>query len=71
MTAQEEAEQLFSSFLSINLVQVNGLVDGIRIRLAKKSAEIACDKLIDYAKLHGFIGMSEHYIEVKNEIEKL
>lgn len=47
MEAKEKAEELLSRFVSINLSQVNDLVDGIRIRLAKESALICVDEIIN------------------------
>ena len=44
MTAKEKAEELMSKFVGISLSQVNELVDGIRIRLAKESALIMADE---------------------------
>jgi hypothetical protein len=38
---------------------------------AKKCALIAVDEIIGYSKMHGFIGLTEYWHEVKNEIEKL
>ena len=39
-----------SKFVGISLSQVNELVDGIRIRLAKESALIAVDEIIEELK---------------------
>jgi hypothetical protein len=46
MTPKEKADELLSKFVSINLSQVNELVDGIRIRLAKECAIIAVEEII-------------------------
>ena len=46
MTPKEKAQELLSKFVSINLSQVNELVDGIRIRLAKECSLIAVDEII-------------------------
>lgn len=46
MTPKEKAEELLSKFVNINLSQVNELVDGIRIRLAKQCALIAVDEIL-------------------------
>ena len=40
-------------------------------RAAKQCALIAVDEVLHYSKLHGFIGLTEWYCEVKQEIEKL
>lgn len=37
----------------------------------KSCALITVDKLLLYSKAHGFIGLTEHYEQVKQEIEKL
>jgi hypothetical protein len=34
-------------------------------------ALIAIDEVLQYSKAHGFIGLTEYYEEVKQEIEKL
>jgi hypothetical protein len=66
MTPKEKAEELVSKFVSINLSQVNDLVDGIRIRLAKECALIAVEQIYinntDESK-------NDYWIEVMREIE--
>ena len=47
MTPKEKANELMSKFVGISLSQVNELVDGIRIRLAKESALIAVEEIIN------------------------
>jgi hypothetical protein len=47
MTPKEKAYELISKFVGISLSQVNDLVDGIRIRLAKESALIAVDEILN------------------------
>lgn len=72
MTPKEKAEQLVSRFITINLSQVNELVDGIRIRLAKESALIAVDeinKYVDDSKMP--YPYNEYWDNVKQEIENL
>lgn len=68
MTPKEKAEELVSMFVAINLSQVNDLVDGIRIRLAKECALIAVEQIYinntDESK-------NDYWIEVKQEIENL
>jgi hypothetical protein len=46
ITAKEKAYELISKFVGISLSQVNDLVDGIRIRLAKESALIAVEEIL-------------------------
>ncbi len=48
MTPKEKANELMSKFVGISLSQVNELVDGIRIRLAKESALIAVDAILEH-----------------------
>jgi hypothetical protein len=38
---------------------------------AKQCALIAVDEVLSYSKAHGFIGLTEYWEEVKQEIEKL
>jgi hypothetical protein len=45
-TPKEKAYELISKFVGISLSQVNDLVDGIRIRLAKESALIAVEEIL-------------------------
>jgi hypothetical protein len=47
MNAKEKSNELMSKFVGISLSQVNELVDGIRIRLAKESALIAVEEIIN------------------------
>tara|TARA_S200002703_G_C3775978_1_gene238944 strand:+ start:734 stop:952 length:219 start_codon:yes stop_codon:yes gene_type:complete len=72
MTPKEKAEQLVSKFITINLSQVNELVDGIRIRLAKESALIAVDEVTTY--LEDILvpnPFGQYWQEVRKEIENL
>ena len=72
MTPKEKAQELVSRFVSINLSQVNDLVDGIRIRLAKESALIAVDEIMksldDVLHPNPF---GQYWNKVKQEIENL
>jgi hypothetical protein len=45
MTPKEKAKELMSKFIGISLSQVNELVDGIRIRLAKESTLLLVDEI--------------------------
>ena len=38
---------------------------------AKQCALIAVDEVLKYSKAHGFIGLTDEYEEIKQEIEKL
>lgn len=50
--AKEKAEEILSKFLNINLVQVNDIVDGIRIALARESALICVEEIIKSSPNH-------------------
>ena len=47
INAKEKANELMSKFVGISLSQVNELVDGIRIRLAKESALILVEEILN------------------------
>jgi hypothetical protein len=47
MTPREKANELISKFVTIELSQLSDLVDGIRISLAKKSALILINELLE------------------------
>lgn len=61
---KQEAKELYDSFLPYTTAEFED-------KYTKVCAKITCNKLIGYAKLHGFVGLVDYYIEVKNEIEKL
>lgn len=72
MTPKEKAQELVSMFVTINLSQVNDLVDGIRIRLAKECALIAVDEITKY--LNDILlpnPFGQYWQEVKQEIHNL
>lgn len=75
MTPKAKAKELFNKYLSINLSQVNDLVDGIRIALAKKCALIAVDEIMQVLSIlpYGMQYLSEidYWEEVKKNLEKL
>ena len=81
MIPKEKAQELVSRFLSINLSQVSELVDGIRIRLAKESALIAVDEILELTKRPTYnpfdwneitgVKYDKYWQEVKQEIENL
>jgi predicted GNAT family N-acyltransferase len=58
---KEEAEELFNKYLEINSHYYQ----------ARDCALIAIEEVLKYSKAHGFIGLTEEYEQVKNEIEKL
>jgi hypothetical protein len=78
MTPREKAKEIINKYLNINLSQVNDLVDGIRIRLARDCALITVNEVIEQweyidtylADLGGKLNPNLRYwYEVKNEIE--
>jgi hypothetical protein len=79
MTPKEKAEDLISIFLSITVSHyddlVDGIRDGLRIIIAKKSALIAVDEILklnvfEYYK-SDWSNTIEYWEEVKQELEKL
>ena len=76
MNPKEKANELFNKYLSINLSQVNDLVDGIRIALAKKCALIAVQEILN-CNPHtnpfntDVYSTYDYWFQVKQEIEKL
>jgi len=79
MTPIEKAEDLISIFLSLSVSHYDdmydGIRDGIRIPLAKKSAIIAVDeilKVLDEAEdLIYYRSKFNFWIKVKNELQKI
>ena len=64
MTPKEKAQELLNKFdetMEFSTPQ----------RFAKQCALIAVDEVLKYSKSHGFIGLTEEYQQVKQEIEKL
>jgi hypothetical protein len=72
MNAKEKANELMSKFVGISLSQVNELVDGIRIRLAKDSALILVDEILKSdlrSSPYESITPYEYWEYVKSELE--
>jgi hypothetical protein len=72
MNTKEKANELMSKFVGISLSQVNELVDGIRIRLAKESAFILVDEIIDQIYKSGEMSAKaqiEWWKRVKSELQ--
>ena len=68
MNAKEKAKELMSKFVGISLSQVNELVDGIRIRLAKESALIAVEEIIN-SRTDIQIEYNNFWNDVKSELQ--
>jgi hypothetical protein len=72
MNAKEKANELMSKFVGISLSQVNELVDGIRIRLAKESALILVDEILKSdlrSSPYESITPYEYWENVKSELQ--
>jgi len=72
MNAKEKANELMSKFVGISLSQVNELVDGIRIRLAKESALILVDEILKSdlrSSPYESIMPYEYWENVKSELQ--
>jgi hypothetical protein len=68
MTAKEKAEELLDRYETLG----KDFTRGVSMReFAKQCALIAVDEILVYSVAHGFIGLTEYYQEVKQEIEKL
>jgi nitrogenase molybdenum-iron protein alpha/beta subunit len=67
MTTKEKAEELILKFMRLQEPNYNWF----HSKLAKECALIAVDEVLHYSKAHGFIGLTEWYEEVKQELEKL
>ncbi len=63
MTPKEKAEELYKRMYTQH--------SNIYPSTAKNCALIAVDEVLHYSKAHGFVGLTEFYEEVKQEIEKL
>jgi len=64
MTPQEKAKELLLKFMAIQF-------GDFPTTDAKRCALISEDEILVYSVSHGFIGLTEYYQEVKQEIEKL
>jgi hypothetical protein len=72
MNAKEKANELMSKFVGISLSQVNELVDGIRIRLAKESALILVDEILKSdlrSSPYESVTPYEYWEDVKSELQ--
>jgi hypothetical protein len=72
MNTKEKANELMSKFVGISLSQVNDLVDGIRIRLAKESALILVDEILKSdlrSSPYESITPYEYWENVKSELQ--
>jgi hypothetical protein len=72
MTAKQEAEDLLHKYRMLFMNEGEDYGEEILVSmLSMKCALIAVDKLLEYSKAHGFVGLTEHYEQVKKEIENI
>jgi hypothetical protein len=70
MNIKDKAAELVDKYMNIKNIKLS---DYSRIYLptAKQCALIAVDEVLKFSKAHGFIGLTEEYKQVKQEIENL
>jgi len=68
MTPKEKAVQLIEIYVPVIRMKM-GQEDVMQ--RAKQCALIAVEEVLTYSKAHGFIGLTEFYEEVKQEIHLL
>lgn len=66
MSPKEKAEELVITM--INVKQFAGTLGPYK---AIQCALVAANEVLKYAKVHGFIELSEYFIEVVDELKKL
>jgi hypothetical protein len=66
---KEEADELINKYLTSR--DANQWDDVRDVHAAIRCALIAIDEVLKYSKAHGFIGLTDEYLEIKKEIEKL
>jgi hypothetical protein len=69
MTPKEKAQELFDKYATYVVMWAGDA--NTPYQNCKQCALIAVDEVLHYSKAHGFIGLTEFYEEVKQEIEKL
>jgi hypothetical protein len=68
MSPKEKAIELYQKYETLG----RDFTRGVSMKEhSKQCALIAIDEVLHYSKLHGFIGLTEWYSEIKQEIEKL
>ena len=65
-TPKQKAEELFNEYYQLVKYPTPNWKN-----ISKQCALIAIDKVLKYSKAHGFIGLTDEYLEIKKEIEKL
>ena len=70
MTLHDEAMALTEYFFHLRSDKMSDY-SKIYWPTAKLCAIKCVDELIKYSKGHGFIGLTEHYLDLKQEIENL
>jgi hypothetical protein len=72
MTPKEKANELVDKmYMSTEWLKEENYNPLQEYQRIKKCALIAVDEVLHYAKAHGFVGLTEFYEEVKQEIQKL
>ena len=71
MTPKEKAKELVDKYFKLLNYEFGDLVYSLSDKQPHQCALIAIDEVLQYSKAHGFIGLTEYYEEVKQEIEKL
>lgn len=71
MTPKEKAKELVDKYFKLLNYEFGDLVYSLSDKQPHQCALIAVDEVLQYSKAHGFIGLTEYYKEVKQEIEKL
>lgn len=66
LTPKEKAKELVQQYS--NVISDETWYD---LEIAKQCALIAVEEILKYSRAHGFIGLTEEYEQVKQEIEKL
>ena len=70
MTAKEKAQELVLKYLNLEPPKMDDH-SRIYIPTAKRCALVVADEVIAYSKAHGFIGLTEYWEEIKQEIENI
>jgi hypothetical protein len=70
MTAAEKAKELVQKYLDLKAIKLSDY-SVIYLPTAKECALIAAEEVMEYSVLHGFVGLSEYYAEVIEEIKNL
>lgn len=70
MNIKDKAEELVNLFAKYEPTKM-GDYTRVSWASARNFAIISIDQVLKYSKAHGFIGLTEEYEQIKQEIEKL